>query len=340
MGKADCKVQLCEIYQAIKELWKKTIDMVTISMLGDPNNEIIEIYIKSKSIGLYDSRYPDDLSMPYDVGGIEAGTTAGELRWSNLTEMMDELLFPIIEPYIDTPQSVILNKVASNDYYEVGELLGIELRAVFDKGLIKNGDNSNGPSLVGNANNYQFTGTSISTPIDDVDGFYSMSVIIELSMNRWNVEVFYDEGVGQYFDSKGTPSNILDPQRAAGSIDGLSPEITGVYPFFHGMNDQDLETGGTPLYLAMNKKIVPKSNEVVLPVNDTSKYIYFAYPSSYGLLSIIRDGSGFDVTASFDQFTANIESVGLGQNYVEECHIYKTKSLTSVSPSQDYKLIF
>jgi len=340
MGKIDCKVQLCEIYQAIKELWKKTADMITKTMLADPNNDIKEIYIKGKSIGLYDSKYPDNLGMPYDVGGLPAGTTAGELRWSNLTEMMDKLLFPVIEPFISTAKSAHINEVAPKEYYEVGLLLGINLNAIFDRGRITNGDNSQGPELVGPATNFQFTGTGITNPIDDQDGHYTTSVTIKLDDNMWNVKVSHTEGVGVYFDSNGNPSNILDADRVAGDVNGVSSIIKGVYAFLTGMNENDLSGGGTNIYLSLTKNIVPKNNEMEFAINGTSKYIYFAYPKSYGDLSMIKDGNGFDVTSSFDKTEEIVESVGLSDNYSLEYNIYKTKSLTSVSPSQDYQLIF
>jgi hypothetical protein len=338
MEKTDCKVQLCEIYQAIKQLWKKTADMVTKAWLSDPNNGLESIYIKGKYIGLYNSRFPDDADTPNDVGGIPAGTTAGELRWTNLTEMMDKLLFPFKDAYISTPKSATLVSNIGEALKEVGSSIGIELTATLNKGSITNGDETPGPALVGNATNYKFTGTGIPETNQE-SGFLPLSFTVEEGENKWHVDISHAEGTGSYYDSEGNESTHLDMERVAGNVANESEVTKGIYPFFYGGSVNDLSSGGTDLYQALNKEIIEKSSEVGLTINISDEYMYFAYPDSYGEVQSIKDGNGFVVTDSFDLTVADVISTGLGANYTILCKIYKTSAPTTVS-NQIYTLNF
>ncbi len=67
-----------------------------------------------------------------------------------------------------------------------------------------------------------------------------------------------------------------------------------------------------------------KSNKTVA-LNDTLKYIYFAYPASYGDLSSIKDPNNFNVINNFTKYSGTVTSTGLDNNYSSVAYnIYST----------------
>ena len=56
---------------------------------------------------LYNTTIDDTLEVPSDVGGISAGTTAGDLKSKNLVQIFDDLLFPTVLPTYTNPTNVL-----------------------------------------------------------------------------------------------------------------------------------------------------------------------------------------------------------------------------------------
>ena len=129
----------------------------------------------------------------------------------------------------------------------------------------------------------------------------------------------------------------------ASTSDSSTKTINWVYPFITGMSTSNL-TNGTSLYDEttlgiLNKLVATKSNKTVA-LNDTLKYIYFAYPASYGDLSTIKDPNNFDVTNNFTKYSGNVTSTGLDNNYSSiSYNIYSTYP-NLVNASGDYKFNF
>lgn len=103
-----------------------------------------------------------------------------------------------------------------------------------------------------------------------------------------------------------------------------SKTINWVYPFFYGMVDSDL-TDGTGIYSSSLTKLVKTKSNKSVPLNGELKYIYFAYPSSYGDLDNIKDQSNFDVTGQYTKYSGNVSSTGLDVDYSNiSYNIYST----------------
>ena len=72
-----------------------------------------------------------------------------------------------------------------------------------------------------------------------------------------------------------------------------------------------------------------------LSISGTSAYVYFCYPSSYADLSSIKDGNNFEIFSAFTKYTRNQDGPPgkwAGISY----KIYRSNTLTSVSPAQNY----
>jgi hypothetical protein len=57
----------------------------------------------------YISQYKDSMTVPNKVGGIEAGTTVASLKTKSLSEIIDDLLFPTVDPTKKVDPFVIFN---------------------------------------------------------------------------------------------------------------------------------------------------------------------------------------------------------------------------------------
>lgn len=108
------------------------------------------------------------------------------------------------------------------------------------------------------------------------------------------------------------------------SSDSSTKTIQWVYPFFTGMDLNNL-TDGTDIYSSSLTKLIRTKSNKTVALNGTLKYIYFAYPASYGNLSTIKDPNNFDVTSNFTKYSGNVTSTGLDNNYSNiSYNIYST----------------
>lgn len=108
--------------------------------------------------------------------------------------------------------------------------------------------------------------------------------------------------------------------------------LTFVLPFLYGSSATLLSQ--TTYYNNLNKLIQVKGNKTV-NFNDISKYFYFIYPATYGDLSVILDGNGFNATSAFIKTTEPIDMLStIGDSMI----VYRTL-ITDIS-NQDYQFKF
>ena len=109
--------------------------------------------------------------------------------------------------------------------------------------------------------------------------------------------------------------------------------INFYFPFLFGAT-----TSNTPThYTSLTKLIEAKGNKEFI-FNDTDKYFWVCYPSSYGTLTKLKDENGLNVIDDFTTSLVNITSSGLDNNYTEEFRLYRTTIKTSIN--QTYSIQF
>lgn len=150
-----------------------------------------------------------------------------------------------------------------------------------------------------------------------------------------SADTTYDESAFSVVNSTGAELShtwtlsVIDSQS---SSDSSSKTIRWVYPFFYGEDLNDL-SGGTGIETLT--KSVSRKGDKTFGINATNEFIYFAYPASYGNLSTILDGNGFNVTSSFTKSTANVTPLisGVARSY----NIYKSNSVTTINQNFQFK---
>lgn len=107
------------------------------------------------------------------------------------------------------------------------------------------------------------------------------------------------------------------------------------YPFLTGNSTTGISSINP---YTLTKDISAKSSKT-RTITMVNSYYYFCYPASYGTISKIYDGNGFDVTRSFSSTTKTVISTGLTNNWSISYIVYYTPVPTDIN-NQIYKFNF
>jgi hypothetical protein len=231
---------------------------------------------------LYNTTIGDDVNS-IAVGGAPA-QAASIWKSLSLVQALDTILFPTILASIQTNKSVTLTISGTSGTLEIGQTISRTLTAAFNRGLIKNGDNSTGPQLVGAATQYTFTGTGISSTAQ-VGNTLSVSNTIVSGANNWAVTVTHDAGTGDYFDNKGNVGTNLDASRVSGTTtdSASAPTVTGIYPYFYLKSSSPISSSDMATAIAngtATKVVGSSTGTLSIPYNMSAQYLAVAYPST------------------------------------------------------------
>ena len=151
--------------------------------------------------------------------------------------------------------------------------------------------------------------------------------------------------------NRSTPSSVTFTIQGTHPSSSTLPNITDnavleyVYPIFYGMTSASFTSSGQLESDPGITKLITGESNKTLSIQGINKYIYFAYPSSYGDLTNIYDGNGFIVfdpanpNSSFIKYTYNQS----GSAYpwgATPYNIYKSRYITTVNPAQNYLFKF
>ena len=231
---------------------------------------------------LYNTTIGDDVNS-IAVGGAPA-QAASIWKSLSLVQALDTILFPTILASIQTNKSVVLTISGTSGTLEIGQTISRTLTAAFNRGLIKNGDNSTGPQLVGAATQYTFTGTGISSTAQ-VGNTLSVSNTIVSGANNWAVTVTHDAGTGDYFDNKGNVGTNLDASRVSGTTtdSASAPTVTGIYPYFYYKSSSPISAADMVAAIedgSATKVVASSTGTLSIPYNMSAQYLAVAYPST------------------------------------------------------------
>jgi len=221
------------------------------------------------------------------VGGATAGTAASVWKTKSVVEVLDDILFPTLLASIATNKSVSLGVSGTSGTLEVGASYSRTLTATFSQGTITNGDGSAGPSLVGAATQYTFSGTGLGSPVVQAGNVLSgLPLNVVLGSNNWAVTADHGAGSGAYYDNKGNSLSNLDGSRGAGSTSDStsSPTITGLYPYFWGSSSSSItasDVANEIQYGSKTKVVASSTGTITITFGATdAKYLWFAIPST------------------------------------------------------------
>jgi hypothetical protein len=257
--------------------------------------------------GIYNTVLATGLQMPEAVGGIDAGTTVGDLLGNSFTALFDDLLFPTVLASIQTQHSVKLTGV-STQTVEVGLSMSPFLTGTFIPGVIENGDGSTGPNLVKDSTSMVFRNPNDSsmlppvTPVANVAIKFAPAYAITFGSNTWDVLADFPAGAGPYYNNKGVSGTNLDAYRVSGIDHDESNVVTGRYYYWYGYGAQSsAPTNSAGVRALTDKSFLNSSNggtwDITIPAGTPEVYFYTISGKVAEILYV--ESSYADVTGTF-----------------------------------------
>lgn len=279
-------------------------------------------FTSSTAVGGQSAVLTSNLTTNITVGGLPAGSS-----------------YSIGDPLEDILRAMLITYIAPT-------LGGITLlndgSTVLNSSIVREVGNGLGP----------FNTASFSATADDPDGRFAYSSSFTASgATTGDFSTYFGDNVLSTSNNFGLAGSRTVTRTSPGTVtftlNAKNPEnmstisqtrtVTYVYPFFHGMSATDYSTTGDLYSDGGITTLVATGGNKSLSISGNLKYIYFAYPASYGDLSSIIDGNGYNVTTAFTKYTRTQSSVGWSS---VSYNIYRTTLLTTVNPAQTYTLNF
>lgn len=178
----------------------------------------------------YRSEMPDELIVPQKIGGLPAGKTAEELKQQSISQILDYILFPELQPSITAPSATISikNGFSNNGIYEVGATAPSlsNFTTSFSRGLSTVPGKLNlyrAGALIEDNQTFIYYGGNTSNK--------TLPEKITLGTMTYNYQAHH--GVGDtLITSKGNIASVSPNPLPNGIIKSSAITINGTYPYF------------------------------------------------------------------------------------------------------------
>ena len=270
----------------------------------------IEAALLASGLLEYKNTISSEIAMVDGVGGIPAGTTAGDLAGKTFSELFEDLLFPTVNPTFLAPSAKLSLKStsATPTIQEVGTTgasvpTEASFNTSFDKGQIKIGTTKQADraGALNAENSFIYINGDTSDkefPTEIPDGSIT-----------YKYRAAYAQGP-QPKDSKG---NNYSTPLPAGTVDSAAVTVNGVYPYF--ANKGDINT-----FVKLPLQTSNVISGLVLPAEGGGKKHAFKIPAKYTLtkVELLNTLSGkyeaYDIS-NFTRTTENIQVQGKQVQY-------------------------
>jgi len=269
------------------------------------------------------------LTTNQSVGGIGSGEvfSAG----SSMEEILRQLLISFIQSSLGTPLFKNDGSTVSTDDREVNSSFTVD-QVTFT--ATANSPNGNFP------HNLTVTASGADTgnfENDLTSETLGSSNTFDLDQNPYTINVTSISA--GYQKSATLRIRAFDQDNSA--VMTQTRSYTYIYPYYYGVSSTDLSTAtGTSVEdeSGINKVLARRSPTTKThSIAASAEYIYFAYPTLYGDLSEILDGTNIDRLSSFTKYTLTLDG-GNGWSSVSY-NLYRSNTVTTIS-AQNYKFKF
>lgn len=251
------------------------------------------------SSGVYDSAFPAGTLTPQVVGGIDEDTDVSSLEGKTFSEMFDLLLFPALPPVASG--FGFSSTVNPSSVQQVGTTASVTLTSTFNQGswVVANQANRN---YYGAATNYYFTSGSTTIDYNTTNIYTFNNYRVLLGSNNFPTAVSHSAGQQPVFSSGAPSGSAIN----SGSLTDNSNSFTGVYPYFYGYADTVITNGTFITQSGITTLVAAETNPTSVQYNFVLKYLYFAYPQSYGLLTEAKNASNLSVLDTLQRYDVTI----------------------------------
>ena len=205
----------------------------------------------------YESAMPNDLTVPTAVGGIAKGTTAESLKAKTISQVLDDLLFPEVQPTVQNPSASIALKsgFSNGGIYEVGAAAPENpdnFTVGFNRGTV---------TCPGKPNQYRAGAQNMEGSFiyyNNSASNTSLPTTVTLGSISYKYRAAYGEG-DTLVTSKGNKASLSPNPLTAGSVDSGAVTIYGTYPYFcngkPASNSSGVDTSSLPTAVTPDTKL-------------------------------------------------------------------------------------
>jgi hypothetical protein len=214
--------------------------------------------------------------MPTAVGGIPAGTTVANLNGDTVTSILNDLLFPTVQPTLTAPSATLTTNPTTTLYEVSTNIASLEFTTNFDQGSIYNGAVYQNLRS-GWPNEYNYTGSNLTDVSSNLlYNVQSFEYNVAYGSQSWSCQVGYDEGP-QPLDNKGNNA-IIGPLVAGILSASPTRSIEGSYPYYATTVNITTLTKQTLVTLATNP--APSSSGMALVAESGGNKQAFEIPNA------------------------------------------------------------
>ena len=178
----------------------------------------------------YRSEMPDSLTVPTSIGGLKAGKSAKELKTKSISQILDDILFPELQPTIVAPSASIAFKAGFSN----GQILEKGATAPVNPDNFTTGYSQGSSKVVGQADkkrggvlvpggSFIFYGGNPETK--------TLPAKVELGTMSYKYRASYQQGE-ECITSKGNKASVVPNPLPAGTVDSGAITVHGTLPYF------------------------------------------------------------------------------------------------------------
>lgn len=185
---------------------------------------------------VYETELDPSLEMVTALGGIPAGTKVSAYKNKPISKILDDLLFPTVEPTVTDPSVSLSLKSGIANLREVGSEgpIAANFTTTWNAGTIKIGNTIQNTRAGEKTSDVLYKGTETNVVSSEPE-------IVTVGATNYYYKVYYAEGPTPK-TSKGTDSTKYTAL-PSGSKTSSAVTIYGVYPFYATTMDSDITNG-------------------------------------------------------------------------------------------------
>jgi len=241
----------------------------------------------------------DDEELSVSVGGAEP-TPASEWKEKNLVEVLDTILFPVLQPTYTLP--TVSLSASQSGIKEIGAPLtqNLTITAIKnDAGIFTSLNLQRNDTIIASVSGpigspypslpAQFGFADPNNPNFSYSLSYSNTLTVTTGTTSWDGEGCFNAGLPKDTnkgDTDSRPAQLLsvNARQSSGCLNSSTVSIEGIYPYFWGKSVTAPTAGSIAASIQAgteNKVLASASTGVSAQFDAAAEYIWFAHPAIY-----------------------------------------------------------
>lgn len=254
-------------------------------------NNVADMFEGGQMNVTYNSKLDSTVATVEKLGGISAGTTVAQLKGKTISEVLDTLIFPTIQPTITAPSASLSLKAGVSNIKEVGDTgyTTKDFTSAFNQGAIKIGTSTQGPRAGAKSSDVIYAGSEAN----------GIPNAVTAGTTNFYYKVYHAEGPTP-LDSKGNPAASYTAL-PAGSVTSSAVATYGVYPFYANIKN------AAPSKLPLTKNL---TFTVTLAAEGPNKHV-FKLPHVVTKIEMLNTLSNQYEVYALENFTTGTEEIAV-----------------------------